>query len=336
MKKRKDGRNETIVEPDLPIIDAHHHLLDRGGVRYLFDDLRDDISAGHNIQATVYIESHSMMRDSGPELLRPVGETEFANGAAAMSASGNYGPCRINAAIISFANLLAGDAVAETLDAHSAAGGSRFRGIRQVGIWHSSPEPYQYMASRPEKDVYANSQFRKGFARLAERGLTFDAAVFHHQLGDVAALADAFPDTPIILNHLGFAMAMGMDEAGRKEVFADWRKRLGELARRANISAKIGGLGMPFWGFGFDQRDEPASYSELAQAWRPYVEVGIEIFGSGRCMMESNFPADGFSCGYVPLWNALKTITLDYSPDEKRKLYMANAARIYRIESLPA
>lgn len=332
MKKRDQGKNEAIIEPDLPIVDAHHHLFDRKGVRYLLDEFLTDIYAGHNICATVYVESHAMMRRHGPDVMRPVGETEFANGVAAMSASGNYGPCQINAAIVSFADLTLGDEVSETLDAHLAVAPDRFRGIRQVSIWHPDPAPYEYIVTRPPKDLINSSRFREGFARLAERRLTFDAAVFHPQLSEIAALADDFPDTIIILNHLGFAVGMGKDEEGRKEIFAEWKSGLEDLATRPNVVVKIGGLGMPFWGFGFHEDDNAATGMELAEVWRPYVETGIEIFGTDRCIMESNFPADGHSCGYVPLWNALKTITASYSPEEKSRLYSGNALRIYNIQ----
>src|SRR5258707_15411771 len=81
-------RKEEILDPQRPIVDPHHHLWDRGGQRYLIEEMAADIGSGHNIIATVYVEARSMYRAGGPEALRPVGEVEFANGAAAMSASG--------------------------------------------------------------------------------------------------------------------------------------------------------------------------------------------------------------------------------------------------------
>jgi len=331
MRKRNESRSEEIVDPDLPIVDAHHHLFERGGVRYLFQDFMDDVNAGHRIVASVYVESHAMFRADALPMLQPVGETEFANGVAAMSASRQYGPCLVNAAIVPFADLAAGSAVAETLDAHRAAAGDRFRGVRQVSIWSDSPEPYRFIVTRPAKGLMTATAFRAGFAELASRGLSFDAAVFHSQLDEIGALADDFPNTTIVLNHLGFAMAMGRDEAGRAEVFGAWRSALRELALRANVFVKVGGLGMPFWGFGFEERADPVGSDELARTWRPYVETGIEVFGPERCLMESNFPADGNSCGYVPLWNALKKITKGYSAGERAALFAGNAARVYGI-----
>lgn len=322
---------ETAIEPGMPIIDAHHHLMDRPGWPYLFDAYLADISAGHDIRATVFIESQAMCRANGPQALRPVGETEFAAGVAAMSESGKYGECHINAGIVGHADLAMGDRVAEALDAHIAAGGGRFRGVRQVALSHPSPEPFRYVLSPPIEGLLRSDAFRAGFALLGPRGLSFDATVFHTQLDDIAALSDAFPDTVIILDHLGFAMGMGMSGDDRRTVFKDWAHALRELARRPNVMAKIGGFGLPFWGFGSDLGDTPPGSDTLARTWRPYIETGIEAFGAGRCMMESNFPVDGMTCDYVTLWNALKKATSDVEAEDRRQLFFETAARVYRV-----
>src|SRR5258708_6785089 len=109
---------ETALEPDLPIIDPHHHVWDtpqRG--RYLLPELLADIGGGHNIVSTVFLECQSMFRESGPEEMRPVGEVEFVNGIAAMSASGRYGETRVCEAIIGWADLMPGSPVHEVLEA---------------------------------------------------------------------------------------------------------------------------------------------------------------------------------------------------------------------------
>lgn len=332
MTDSETSTHETAIEPEMPIIDAHHHLFDRPGRRYLFDAYLADVSAGHDIRATVYIESQAMCRAEGPEALKPVGETEFAAGIAAMSESGQYGPCRVNAGIVGHADFALGDAVAQTLDAHVAAGGGRFRGVRQVALSHPSPEPFRYVLNPPPPGLLHADAFRAGFAQLGPRGLSFEATVFHTQLADVAELADAFPDTVIILDHLGFAMGMGLSDAERQGVFGDWAKALRDLARRPNVMAKIGGFGLPFWGFGFDQAEVKPDSDRLARTWRPYVETGIEAFGTRRCMMESNFPVDAMSCDYVTLWNALKKVAQGLDAGERHKLFFANAARIYGLD----
>ena len=326
------GRDEPILDPDLPIIDAHHHLFDRPALRYMLDDYLADARAGHKVVASVYVETQAFARPGGPEVLRPLGEIEFANGVGAMGASGVYGDCRVAAAIVGYADLRFGDAVGEMLDRALALSPERFRGVRQITIEHPSEVPFRYMTHRPPSGVLQHPQFRPGFRHLARRGLSFDAAVFHNQLPDIAELADAFADTTIVLNHVGMAMGMEMDEAARADVFSDWGRWLRELARRPNVVCKLGGLGMPFWGFGFEHRADPVSYLELAAAWTPFVAGAIEAFGAERCMMESNFPPDGRSCGFVPLWNAMKHIVRGCSADEKAALFHRTAARVYRID----
>ena len=330
--KRLEGRDEEILEPDIPIIDAHHHLFQRPQLKYMLEDYLDDAGAGHNIVATVYAEIQAFARPDGPEILRPLGEIEFANGVGAMCDSGTLGRCHVAAAIVGYADLRHGAAIGEFFDQAMALAPRRFRGIRQITIEHSSEVPFKYMTHRPPVGVLAHEQFRSGFKELAQRGLTFDAAVFHHQMPAIAKLASDFPHTIIALNHIGMAMGMEMDEPDRQTVYGEWSATLRELALRGNVVCKIGGLGMPFWGFGFENREGPIGYRELATAWRPYVETAIEVFGANRCMMESNFPPDARSCGFVPLWNALKYIVKDYSPSEKSALFHGTAARVYSID----
>jgi L-fuconolactonase len=329
--KRLEGRDEAIIDPDIPIIDAHHHLFDRPALRYMLEDYLADAGAGHRIVASTYVETQAFARVDGPEALRPIGEIEFANGVAAMSASGVYGACRVGAAIVGNADLRLGDVVAQLLDRALETAPDRFRGVRQITIEHPSDAPYRYMTHPPPRGVLKSSGFRPAFRHLAPRGLSFDAAVFHHQLPEIADLADAFADTTIVLNHMGMAMALDMDSQGRAEIFHSWGNALRDLARRPNVVCKVGGLGMPFWGFGLETRSDPIEHLELAAAWKPYIETAIEAFGASRCMMESDFPMDGRSCGFVPLWNALKHIVRTYSLEEKFALFHGTAARVYRI-----
>ena len=330
--KRLEGRDEGVIDPDMPIIDSHHHLFDRPALRYMLDDYLADVGAGHQIVASTYIETQAFARPDGPAILRPIGEIEFANGIGAMSASGVYGACRVCAAIVGYADLRLGDEVAQLLDRALQLAPDRFRGVRQITIEDPSEASYRFMTQPPPRGIMRSAGFRPAFRHLAPRGLSFDAAVFHHQIPEIAELADAFPETTIVLNHMGVAMAMDLDAEGRAEVFQSWRSALHDVARRPNVVCKLGGLGMPFWGFGFETRSDPIGYVELAAAWKPYLEVSIEAFGANRCMMESNFPPDGRSCGFVPLWNALKHIVRNYSQDEKAAMFHGTAANVYRIE----
>lgn len=216
-----------------------------------------------------------------------------------MCDSSRYG-CRACAAIVGHADLRLGDQVAELLDRAMERAPDRFRGVRQVTIEDPSEAPYRFIPNRPPSGVMKSPGFRPAFAHLAKRGLSFDAAVFHHQLPEVIELADAFPDTTIVLNHCGHAMAMELDATAREQVFREYRRLMIEAGRRPNIHCKVGGLGMPFWGFRFEERKDPIGYRELAAAWRPYVETTVEAFGASRCLMESNYPPDGRSAGFVP------------------------------------
>lgn len=326
MKKRFDLRDDPVLDPDLPIIDAHHHMFDRPAARYLLDEILEDIKLGHDVRATVYIESHFGFDEDAPDHLKPVGETRFATDIAEACAA-QEDEIRVNAAIVSYADMT-DPRVGETLDAHIEAAHGRLRGIRQVTMYDASPEYRAFMFAPPPAGLMASADFGRGLRALTDRGLSFDAAILHTQMEELGRLADQNPETTIILNHLGFAYGMRYGDA----TFDAWKASLTELAKRPNIVAKVGGFGMPFWGFGFNEAEGAAPSDQLAAAWRPWAETGIALFGVDRCMMESNFPADGHSCGYVPLWNALKTITAGCSPAEKRALFWDTAARVYAID----
>ena len=325
--------HEEILEPDLPIVDPHHHLWDRPGWRYLFDDLQADLRSGHNVVATVFVEARSMYRAEGPEALRPVGEVEFVNGAAAMSASGIYGSTRACAGIVGHADLRLGAAVQEVLEALIRAGGDRFRGIRHSAAWDADLSVAS-PGSTPA-GLLADRTFREGFARLAPLGLSFDAWIYHPQIPELTDLARAFPETQIVLDHVGGPLGIGPFAAHRDEVFAAWRASIRDLADCPNVAVKLGGLGMRVNGFGFEEGSEPPSSEVIAAAFSPYVETCVELFGTSRCMFESNFPVDGFSYPYAAYWNACKLLAEDASADEKADLFRRTAARVYRI-TLPS
>jgi predicted TIM-barrel fold metal-dependent hydrolase len=322
---------EDIIDPARPIVDPHHHLWDRGGQRYLIEDLAADISSGHNIIATVYVEARSMYRARGTEALRPVGEVEFANGAAAMSAGGGYGPAAICAGIVGHANLLLGDAARAVLEAEIAVGGGRFRGIRHSSAWDADPNVAHMYASRP-KGLLLDSTFRNGFACLAPLGLSFDAWLFHPQIGELTDLARAFPDTKIVLDHCGGPAGIGSYANRRDEIFPVWKTSIGQIAKCPNVSVKLGGLAMRLLGYDFHERAKPPSSEQAAAAWRPYIESCIEAFGPERCMFESNFPPDKGQCSYQVIFNAFKRIAAPYSEAEKTALFSKTAADFYRLE----
>lgn len=323
---------EVALEPDLPIIDPHHHLWDtphRG--EYLLPDLLADIGGGHNIVSTVFMECQSMYRANGPAEMAPVGEVEFVNGIAAMSASGNYGPCRVAETIIGYADLRAGARVREVLEAEIAAGNGRFHGIRQGVAWDADDSVGKFASRLVAPHLVRDPTFREGFAELAKLGLSFESWQYHPQLPDAIDLARAFPDTSIILDHVGGVLGVGPYSGRRSEILASWKKDIQELAKCPNVTVKLGGMGMTSFGFDFHERDIPPSSQDLADGWRQYVEPCIEAFGVNRCMFESNFPPDKQSGGYTELWNAFKRITAGASADEKKALYSGTAARVYHM-----
>ena len=321
---------EEIIDPARPIVDPHHHLWDRGGLRYMIEDMAADIASGHNIVATVYVDCRSMYRANGPEAFRPVGEVEFANGVAAMSASGGYGPARINAGIVSHVNLLLGDGAKPVLEAEIVAGNGRFRGIRHSSAWDAEPAVAGMYATRP-KGLLLDPNFRKGFACLAPLGLSFDAWLFHPQIGELTALARAFPDTKIVLDHCGGPVGVGRFAGRREEAFPVWKAAIQQLAKCPNVVVKLGGLAMCLLGYDFHLRPNPPSSEQCAAAWRPYIETCIEAFGANRAMFESNFPPDKGQCSYQVIFNAFKRLSAPYSEAEKTALFSKTATEVYRL-----
>jgi len=176
-----------------------------------------------------------------------------------------------------------------------------------------------------------DERVRAGFARLAPLGLSFDAWMYHTQLSELVDLARAFPDTPIVLDHVGGAIGLGPYAGKRDEVFAEWSARIRELAACPNVHIKLGGLGMRMFGFTVHTGELPPSSEELAAEWRPYIETCITAFGPKRAMFESNFPVDKGSCGYAALWNAFKRIATDCSATEKAALFAGTATKFYRL-----
>jgi len=322
---------EEILDPDRPIVDAHHHLWDRADHRYLLPELLEDTGSGHRIVSTVFIDCMAFYRAGSSRLMRTVGETEFANGVAAMAASGIYGSTLACAGIVSHVDLTAGaEPVRQALLAHVAAGNGRFRGIRHAGAWDADARvPRSH--TQPPQGLYAREDFRAGVAQLAPLGLSFEAWQYHPQLDDVLALARAFPQTSIILNHVGGPLGIGPYAGRQDETFQHWQRGMRALAACPNVVVKLGGLGMRIGVFDHHEQSDPPDSQEVARAWSPWIHGAIEMFGADRCLFESNFPVDKITCSYAVLWNAFKRMASGASETEKTALFSATASRVYRL-----
>lgn len=334
---------EVALDPGLPIVDPHHHLWDLAAhlahlqgypllesvartPRYLAPEFLEDIAGGHRVVATVYMECGAHYRTDGPDELKPVGEVEYAARVAEACADGK-GP-QLCAGIVGFADFRLGDGIARTLEAAVEAGGGRLRGVRYMAA-HDLDADVLGPTGRVPAGVLHDPVFRRAYAQLQRFDLSFDAWVLEPQLADVVSLAQAFPDTPIVVDHTGSPVGLASYRGRLPERYADWAASMRRLAACPNVTIKLGGLGNPLSGLsdgaGLDS-------TALAERWRSYVLHAIECFGADRCMFESNFPVDRGAVDYVTLWNAFKRITAGATAADKRELYAGTAARTYRID----
>ncbi len=319
---------EDVIEPALPIVDPHHHLWIANGSAYLLPELLADLDGGHDVRATVYAECGAMYRAEGPEEWRSLGETEFVTGVAAMSASGQFGRTRVCAAMVGNVDLRLGDRARPILEAHLAASGHRLRGVRFSTAWDADERIHRVV---PTPGLLADPQVRRGLAGLSSLGLSLDAWVYHPQLDELAAVADAFPELTIVLNHIGVPILGGPYAARRSEMMAAWKAGLARVAQRSNVVLKVGAIPARLSDAPSGEAPRPPDSETVAKAWRPFVETCVELFGAQRCMFESNFPVQKRWCSYQVVWNAFKRVAAGASADEKRALFCGTAMRAYRL-----
>ena len=316
---------EPIVDAEAAIIDPHHHLWPPGGsMTYQLADLEADLDAGHNIVDTVFVECGASYERAAAEALAPVGETAYVTGEAERSNR------QVMGGIVAHADLRDAGNLDAVLDAHEAAGHGRFRGIRHAGSHALHPEVLT-IPGRAPAGLYADPAFRKGVARLGERGLTYDTWHYHYQNQDFLDLARNVPGTTMVLDHFGTPLGVGPYEGQREQIFQQWQADIAEIAQRPNVVAKIGGLAMPDNGFGWHTAARPPTSDEFIEAQGRYYRHTIEQFGPERCMFESNFPVDRWSLSYRTFWNAAKKLITDFSADERDAMLRGTAARVYRL-----
>lgn len=317
---------EEALEPELPIIDPHHHLWMREPPPYFLREFVEDLYTGHRVVATVHAECHSMYRNSGPEEMRVIGESEFIAGMAAMSDSGEFGETQICKALIGQANLMLGHGVGAVFDAHEIASGGRFRGIRISAAWHKDTSLFR---RHDEQHYLAEPKVREGIAVLQERDLVADVWVYHHQLSEVAELARAFENLKIVLNHTGMPVLGGPYKGRQDEVFEEWLAGMKQVAECPNVTIKLGAL--PLRKSQRENPDMPPTSDEIERIWGPWILPSIDLFGPERSMFESNFPVHKNWCSYPVLWNSLKRIVSSFTAAEKQAMFFDTANRIYNV-----
>ena len=321
---------EETLEPDMPIIDPHHHLWKRNRP-YVIDDLWEDTKSGHNIVGTIFVECSAEYRDSGPQSLKPVGETEFVISQAKLSNKKSSRGQPPILGCVSHANLMLGEKVQDVLEEHLSCAPKGFlKGIRHsVAYYPFPPKVGRYTGRLP--GLMNRPDFREGFSMLAKFQLSFDAWLVHTQITELTDLARKFPETTIIFDHFGGPLGIGSFSGRHTEIFPLWKKHVTELSKCENVYAKLGGLAMPLNGWGWDLRERPANSDEIVTLHKDYYLTMIDLFGPNRCMFESNFPVDKFSVSYNVLWNALKKIAEPFSIEEKSCLFKETASKVYKI-----
>jgi L-fuconolactonase len=319
---------ESALEPELPVIDTHHHLWPAKSeevilsLPYSSEDLHRDVNGGHNIVASIYVECLTNYRKSGPEVLRPVGETEWL---VRQPTTGG-----LMSGIVGFADLQFGVEVGRALDAHLDLAGSRFKGVRHSTLWH--PDPGVYASPRkPRPYLLLEPGFGAGLRELAKRGLVYEAWLYFHQLVELRQVARANPDLTIVLCHLGGPLATGPYQGKLDEARREWRGALRTLAVECpNVVIKLGGIGIPAFGT-YDAVNEQPTSADVAALWKDDFLFCIDAFSPGRCMLASNFPVDSRLLDYVSLWNAFKIITRSLDTDDRRRVFEGTARRLYKL-----
>jgi predicted TIM-barrel fold metal-dependent hydrolase len=319
--------SEAPLDPEVPVVDAHHHFSDRRQYLYMLHELMEDVGSGHRVLATVFLEGR-MCECGTDEATRGVAETGVAMALGALAeARGQHG---IAAAIVGIAELSQGTKVGEVLRAHIAAGAGRFRGVRQIAPWDPSP-----VLSPPglniDPELLSNKTFREGFGQLAPLNLSFDAWLYYPQYDRLRALGEAFPNTQIILN-FPIPLGAGGYALGSASDAERWKAAVRSVAQCPNIAVKLGGFGMGIAGLRFGERPNPPTSTQLAAAMKPYFEVTVEAFGADRCLIGSNFPVDKGSFSYTVFWNACKLLLRSLPIEQRSAILSENALRYYRVD----
>ncbi|MFE0748348.1 amidohydrolase family protein [Gordonia sp. NPDC058843] len=345
-----DHSTEAALEPELPIVDCHHHVWrkfdadvtlgpdddgadgEQGLPDYWVPTYLADVEAsGHNITKSVVVECGTDYRTDGPLELRSTGEVEAFTAAALANTNASV---HFGAGMISNADLRLGNAITEVLEAHKEAAQGRLRGIRTSTFFAEFPL-FGHPPVEDRRGMLRNSGVVDAANRVGDAGLCLDVFVVDEQLPDLAYLANASENTTIVLNHMGVPLRFGSRLGQPDEGIAVWRDGLRAVARHPNVVTKIGGVGMDMVTDLTNSMNAPGhsmSSDELVDRWGAYVRETIDIFGVERCMFESNYPVDRPGGSMTAIWNSFKKLTVNHSAAERDALFRGNATAVYQLD----
>ncbi|WP_026471206.1 amidohydrolase family protein [Alkanindiges illinoisensis] len=211
------------------------------------------------------------------------------------------------------------------------------RGLRRMASHHPDPGVHQWS---DEAHLYTSRKFLAGFEQFAKNGLSFDAWVYSTQIADVTQLASTFPETPMVLDHLGTPVGLfgpvgnytGVTDAARQDIFARWQDDIAQLAEQPNVYAKISGLMMPVLGHAFYKNRQLASASQMVDLLSPLIENAIAVFGTQRIIYASNFPMDKVNTSLSNLMEAYARMIQPYGDAAMQAIFRDNAKRFYRLD----
>ncbi|MDO9526645.1 MAG: amidohydrolase family protein [Gemmobacter sp.] len=320
-------RAEAAIPVAYPVIDSHIHLWDFSDPPYFGDAYREDASSA-GISGAVYVECTMGNRLDGPEAERVLGEIAFARDQAERYSGAGF---RLADAIVGAADLRLGAGIRPLLQRAADLADGRFRGIR-ARVAHDPDPALAYGAGGPPSGLLLRPESLEALAVLCHLGLSLDVYMFHTQLGDVAALARALPDLPIIVNHLGAPLGIGSYRQRPAEVRARWLEGIDTLATCPNVVMKIGGFAISRIAIVTrEQGVEPPSSGELAERFAPWFQPCVAAFGAERCLYGSNFPVDKMAMSLTAQVNAMKRLVADLPSADAAAIMGGNAARVYRL-----
>jgi len=317
---------EPVLDPEQPILDAHHHLWDRPGSRYRCEEFLADLANGHNVCASIYVQCRTGYRTDGPETLRSVGEVDTIRRWARDADTSVY-PVKL----IAHADLLLGAQARAQIEALVDAGEGTVCGIRNTTAHHPDPRLVSNPKPAPAGLLKADT-FLKGAAEVAKAGLVLDVWAYQTQLDEVFDLAKVNPDLTVVIDHLGGPLGAGPYRDNPSAHFVAWRAGVERLAQLPNTRMKIGGFGLMVMGKDYHLSEIPPSSEKIADDWAAHLDVCLNAFGANRAMFESNFPVDKGMFAYSVLWNAFKRLARPLTADERTAMFHGTAAATYGIK----